>query len=78
MARISSELRQGCAYVGRIDFLILVGDYPIRRLFLCEEDFGWMSLWDLNSEVVVSLWLMVSMIGQGLCLATEEKYGKHK
>jgi hypothetical protein len=40
--------------------LLLVGDYPIRQRFLYEMDFGWMALWDLNPEVLGSLWLMAS------------------
>jgi hypothetical protein len=35
-----------------------VGDYPIRQLVLCEKDFGWMALWELNPEVLGSIWLM--------------------
>jgi hypothetical protein len=26
------------------ELLLLVGDYPIRQLVLCEKDFGWMTL----------------------------------
>jgi hypothetical protein len=34
-----------------------VGDYPIRQLVLCGKDFGWMAFWELNPEVLGSLWL---------------------
>jgi hypothetical protein len=30
--------------------LLLVGDCPVRQLVLCEKDFGWMVLWELNPE----------------------------
>jgi hypothetical protein len=44
--------------------LLLVGDYPIRQL--CEKDFGWMALRELNPEVLGSRWLMASAIwGEG-------------
>jgi hypothetical protein len=32
--------------------LLLVGDYHIMQLVLCEKDFGWMSVWELNPEVL--------------------------
>jgi hypothetical protein len=37
-----------------------VGGYPIRQLVLYEKYFGWMALWELNTEVLGSLWLMTS------------------
>jgi hypothetical protein len=40
--------------------LLLVGDYPIRQLVLYEKDFVWMVFWELNPEVLGSLWLMAS------------------
>jgi hypothetical protein len=40
--------------------LLLVGYYSIRQLVLCEKDFGWVALWELNPEVLGSLWLMAS------------------
>jgi hypothetical protein len=40
--------------------LLLVGDCPIRQLVLCEKDFGLMALWELNTELLGSLWLMAS------------------
>jgi hypothetical protein len=45
--------------------LLLVGDYPIRQRVLCEKDFGWVALWELNPEVLGSLWLMPSAISGG-------------
>jgi hypothetical protein len=41
--------------------LLLVGDYPIRQLVLYEKDFGWMAFWELNPEMLGSLWLMASV-----------------
>jgi hypothetical protein len=38
----------------------MVGDYPIRKLVLYEKDFDWTAFWELNPEVLVSLWLMAS------------------
>jgi hypothetical protein len=38
--------------------LLLVGDDPIRQLVFYEKDFGWMEVWELNPEVLGSLWLM--------------------
>jgi hypothetical protein len=40
--------------------LLLVGYDPIRQLVLYEKDFGWMAFWELNPEVLGSLWLMAS------------------
>jgi hypothetical protein len=40
--------------------LLLVGDYPIRQLVLYEKDFGWITLWELNPQVLGSLWLIAS------------------
>jgi hypothetical protein len=37
-----------------------VGDYSIRQLVLYEKDFGWMAFWELNPEVLGSLWPMAS------------------
>jgi hypothetical protein len=28
----------------KLGAMLLAGDYPIRQLVLCEEDFGWMAL----------------------------------
>jgi hypothetical protein len=36
----------------RKGLLLLLGDYPIRQLVLCEKDFGWMALWKLNPEAL--------------------------
>jgi hypothetical protein len=36
------------------------GDYPIRQLVLYEKNFDWMALWELNPEMLGSLWLMAS------------------
>jgi hypothetical protein len=59
----------GCAYANGIlvvaeglDFsnqglLLLVGDCPIKQLVLCEKDFGWMALSELNPEMLGSIWL---------------------
>jgi hypothetical protein len=32
----------------------------MRQLVLCEKDFGWMVLWELNPEVFGLRWLMAS------------------
>jgi hypothetical protein len=37
-----------------------VGDWPITQRVLCKKDFGWISLWGLNPEMLWSLWLMAS------------------
>jgi hypothetical protein len=42
-----------------LDFFKL-GDYSIRQFVLREKDFGWMALWELNPEVLGSVWLMAS------------------
>jgi hypothetical protein len=64
----------GCAYTSGIfvmaegpDFskqglFLLVGDYLIRQLVLYEKDFGWMAVWELNLEVLESLWLMMAAV----------------
>jgi hypothetical protein len=49
--------------------LLLVGDYPIRQLDLYEKDFGWMPFWELNPEVLASLWLMASATWGEITLA---------
>jgi hypothetical protein len=58
----------GCAYAkgffvvaeGLVFFklgsLLLVADYPIRQLVLCEMGGGGVALWELNPEVFGSLW----------------------
>jgi hypothetical protein len=40
--------------------LLLVADYPVRRVVLYEKGFGWMAFWDLNTEALGSLWLVAS------------------
>jgi hypothetical protein len=40
--------------------LLVLVDYPFRQLVLYEKDFGWMALWELNPEVLGSLWPMAS------------------
>jgi hypothetical protein len=40
--------------------LLLAGDYLITQLALYEKDFGWMAFWELNPEVLGSLWLLAS------------------
>jgi hypothetical protein len=40
--------------------MMMMGDFPIRQLALCEKDFGWMALWELSPEVLGLLWLMSS------------------
>jgi hypothetical protein len=42
-----------------------VGDYTIRKLVLYEKNFGWMNVWELNPEVLGSLWLMASQTWRG-------------
>jgi hypothetical protein len=37
----------------------------MRQLILYEIDFGWIALWELNSEVLGSLWLMASATSEG-------------
>jgi hypothetical protein len=37
---------------------LLVGDYPSRKLVLCEKDFGFMALWEFKPELLGSLLLM--------------------
>jgi hypothetical protein len=47
-----------------------VGDHPIKRRVLYEKDFGWMAFWELNPEVLGSLWLMTLRLrGGGITLA---------
>jgi hypothetical protein len=47
-----------------------VGGDSIRQLVLYERNFGWMDVWDLNPQVLGSLWLMAS--------ATWGGGGKHR
>jgi hypothetical protein len=42
--------------------LLLVGEAPIKQFVLCEKTFGWMDVWELNPEELVSIWLMDSVI----------------
>jgi hypothetical protein len=37
-----------------------MGGDPIRQLVLCERNFGWMDVWELNPEGLGSHWLMAS------------------
>jgi hypothetical protein len=37
--------------------LPMMGDYPIRQLVFYEKDFGWMAFWQLDPEMLESLWL---------------------
>jgi hypothetical protein len=30
--------------------ILLVGDYPVKQLVPCEQDFGWMVLWERDPE----------------------------
>jgi hypothetical protein len=63
-----------------------MGDYPIGKIALYLKAFGWMTSWELNSEVLGSPWLKASVIGEagrppfelypGICLTSEEKHGK--
>jgi hypothetical protein len=55
--------------------LLLVGDYPIRQLVLCEKYFGWMTVWELNPEVLRSLRLMASATWGGITLAEDLHIG---
>jgi hypothetical protein len=70
----------------RLGSLLVVGDCPIRQLILHTMILvGWFS-WDLNPEVLGSLWLKASVIDEagrapfqlcpGIRLTTEEKHGK--
>jgi hypothetical protein len=43
----------------KLGSITLVGDYPIRQV-LCKKFFDWMALWELDSELVGSLWPMAS------------------
>jgi hypothetical protein len=45
--------------------LLLVEDTPTRQLVLYENDFGWMALWEMNPEVLGTLWLMAFAIWGG-------------
>jgi hypothetical protein len=45
--------------------MILIGDYPIRQLVLNENNIDWLAFWEMNPEVVGSLWLMASAIWGG-------------
>jgi hypothetical protein len=49
--------------------LLLVEDYPITQPVLCEKDFGYMAPWELNTEVLGSLWLMASATWGEITLA---------
>jgi hypothetical protein len=51
--------------LGAMGLLLLVGDYSIRQLVLHEKDFGWMAFWELNPEVLGSLWLMAFVTWRG-------------
>jgi hypothetical protein len=45
--------------------LLLVGDYSIRQLVLYENNFLWMAFWELDPEVLGSLWLMAPATWRG-------------
>jgi hypothetical protein len=45
--------------------LLLVGEYPARQLVLYEKNVGWITFWELNPEVLGSLWLMACAIWGG-------------
>jgi hypothetical protein len=45
-----------------------MGGYRIGQFVLYEKDFGWMALWDLDPEMLGSLWLKTSVRREGeLC-----------
>jgi hypothetical protein len=44
----------------RLGVIATGGSLSHQATCLCEKDFGWMALWELNPEVVGSLWLMAS------------------
>jgi hypothetical protein len=45
--------------------LLLVGHCPVSQVVFHEKNFGLMAFWELNSEVLGSLWLMACMFEAG-------------
>jgi hypothetical protein len=48
--------------------LLPVGSYHVTKLVLYEKYFGWMAFWELNPEVLVSLWTMTFATWGGITM----------
>jgi hypothetical protein len=42
-----------------------MADCSLRQLVLYEKDFGWMAFWELDPEVLKSLWLKATLTEEG-------------